>query len=129
MLAQAIVAVAGVWLMAAPAVLGYTGTVADTSDRIVGPAIASIAFLAAPRILRGLRWLNMLAGLWLVVAPWLLNFPPTALLNSLAVGVLVLFLAPVGHVEQDGYGGGWLALFADDPPPTSAATPPPARRR
>lgn len=116
MVAQLAVLAAGIWLMAAPAVLGYAGTLAATSDRVVGPTVAAIALLAASRILRGLRWLNLLPGLWLVAAPWMLNFTPIALVNSLAVGAAVLLLAPVGRVDQSRYGGGWASLLRDEGP-------------
>jgi hypothetical protein len=42
----------GIWLMAAPAVLGYAGTPA-TSDRIAGPVVAAIGIVAASTVTRG----------------------------------------------------------------------------
>ncbi|SFQ71377.1 SPW repeat-containing protein [Amycolatopsis arida] len=116
-----LLAAAGVWLMAAPAVLGY-GDPAATSDRIAGPALAAIGFLAGFQITRGLRWLNLGTGAWLVVAPWLLGFPAAATVNSVVIGVAALVLAPWGKPDQRRYGGGWVALWrpgatsADDLP-------------
>lgn len=94
----------GVWLMAAPAVLGY-GAAAATSDRVAGPIIASVSLVAASAIARGLRWLNLLP------AAWLLGFPTDALVSSVAVGGVVALLTPLGRADPDRYGGGWRALF------------------
>jgi hypothetical protein len=44
----------GMWLMAAPAILGYGGTAA-TNDWIIGPRAATIAAVAASEVLRSLR--------------------------------------------------------------------------
>jgi hypothetical protein len=113
MFAQIMLAATGVWLMAAPAVLGY-GEPAATSDRIAGPVMAAVAFLAVFSITRGLRWGNLAVGAWLVLAPWLLDFPTDALANSCVCGIAALVLAPVGHLDQEQYGGGWLALVRGD---------------
>lgn len=120
MWAQVVLVVTGVWLMCASAVLGYGGAAA-TSDRIAGPALAAIAFLAAFAITRGLRWCNLVAGVWLVAAPWLLNFPVDASVSSLVCGVGALVLAPIGSPEPERFGGGWIALRRTDrlPPPAS----------
>jgi hypothetical protein len=114
MFAQILLAATGVWLMAAPAVLGYEEPAA-TSDRIAGPVMAAVAFLAVFSITRGVRWVNLAVGTWLVLAPWLLDFPIDALANSCLCGIAALVLAPVGHVDQEQYAGGWLALVRGSP--------------
>ncbi|HET6627559.1 MAG TPA: SPW repeat protein [Nocardioidaceae bacterium] len=111
--AQVVLTIGGLWLMAAPAVLGY-GDAAAVSDRSAGPVMAAIAFLSIFTITRGLRWLNLPVGLWLVVAPWLLGFPADATVSSTVVGVAALALAWVGRVDQSRYGGGWRTLFHPD---------------
>ena len=105
-----LLAAAGVWLMFAPAVLDYGGPAA-TSDRVAGPALAAIGFLAGFAITRGLRWLNLLTGAWLVAGPWLLGFPDAALVNSVVIGLATLALAPWGKPDQSRYGGGWASLW------------------
>jgi hypothetical protein len=100
----------GVWLMAAPAVLGYDGA-ATTSDRVVGPVVVAIGIVAASTITRGLRWANLVPGLWLLVGPALLGVPARALASSLVAGVLVLALIPWGPGHPDRFGGGWRSLF------------------
>ena len=113
MVAQVVLTVVGIWLMFAPSVLGYASPAAD-SDRIAGPLLAAFAFLAIFQITRGLRWVNLPIGAWLVVAPLLLDFPTDAAVNSVACGVATLVLAPMGRVDQSRYGGGWVTLWRTD---------------
>ena len=106
-----VVVALGVWLMAAPAVLGHAGTTAGSSDRFVGPLIASIAFVAASEITRPVRWANLVGALWLVVAPWILGFPMSAAINDVIVGLGVGVLSLLGKADlQERFGGGWSAL-------------------
>jgi hypothetical protein len=109
MRAQMILVLVGLWLMAAPDVLGYDGAAA-TSDRIAGPVLAAVSFLAVFQITRGLRWANLPIGAWLAAAPWVLGFPADATVNSMLCGAAALVLAPIGSPDQRRYGGGWIAL-------------------
>jgi hypothetical protein len=100
----------GVWLMAAPAVLGYGGAAA-TSDRVAGPVLVAIGIVAASTITRGLRWAALAPGLWLLVGPALLGVPGRALASSLVGGILVLALTPWGRGDSRRFGGGWRSLL------------------
>lgn len=102
----------GLWLMAAPAVLGYEGTAAATNDRITGPLAATFAIIAIWEVTRTLRWLNLALGLWLLAAPWSLGgFPAEATLTSMATGALLAVFSLVrGKIRQD-HGGGWSAVW------------------
>jgi hypothetical protein len=100
----------GIWLMAAPIVLGY-GPPASTNDHIVGPLAASFSIIAISEVTRSLRWLNVPVGAWLLIAPWLLGYGPTPTINSLAVGVLLIGLAFVRGTIEQRYGGGWSSLL------------------
>jgi hypothetical protein len=100
----------GVWLMAAPAVLGYGGAPA-TSDRVAGPVVAAIGIVAASTVTRGLCWANLAPGLWLLAGPVLLGFPAAPLASSVAAGVLVLALTPWRPGDPDRFGGGWRSLL------------------
>lgn len=106
-LAQGLLVLVGGWLMFAPAVLGHAGTSIGKSDRIVGPAVLSIAFLSFFAITRLLRWFNVLPGAWLLLAPFVLGAPTDATVNDVVCGVLVLALFWVDKAPQDQYGGGW----------------------
>lgn len=110
MIPHFLLAAGGIWLMFAPAVLDY-GDPAATSDRMAGPALAAIGFLAGFAITRGVRWLNLATGAWLVAAPFLLAFPTDATINSVLIGLAALALAPWGKPDQSRYGGGWIVLF------------------
>lgn len=116
MRARILEAALGVWLMIAPAILGY-GPPAAFSDRIAGPLIASLAIVAAWEVARPFRHLNLIAGLWLVAAPLVVGFGGAAALDSVVVGLAVAALSRwKGRVESR-FGGGWSSLW----PPGSAA--------
>lgn len=109
---QALSAVLGLWLLAAPALLGYGGTASD-SDRIVGPIVYAIAFISLAGVARSLLRLNLLPALWLIVSPWAFSFDLTPLLNSLVVGAAIgglALLALIPSTAPDHFGGGWAAL-------------------
>ena len=65
---------------------------------------------------RTLRWLNVLVGLTLLVAPWPLGYPGAALANSVGVGMLLIALAPVGGRLRHSHGGGWPAVWRPSGP-------------
>jgi hypothetical protein len=108
--------VLGIWLMAAPAVLGYEGTRAADHDRIVGPVLATFACVAIWEATRPLRWVNLLLGIWLVAAPWLIGSPTTATLNGVVVGIVVAALSLVRGRTTHSFGGGWTALWRQASP-------------
>lgn len=118
MWARFVNAALGIWLMAAPAVLGYGGA-AQTNDRIAGPLVATCAIIALWEVTRGLRWVNFAAGLWMLVAPWLLGYGLGSLttLHSLAVGAAVVACALVRGRVEGRYGGGWGTLVRSGIPP------------
>jgi uncharacterized membrane protein YtjA (UPF0391 family) len=99
----------GIWLMAAPSVLGY-GAPAATSDRIVGPLVASVAFVALWEVARGLRWANLLLAIWLLAAPLTLGYGGVAAASSLAAGLLLLVSIRNRGTVRGRFGGGWAVL-------------------
>jgi len=110
MWAQILNVLLGLWLMAAPAVLGYAGPAA-VNDYIVGPLAASFATVALWEATRPLRWANLALGLWLLIAPWVLGYGWTALANSTLVGVLLMAFSFVSGQLQHRFGGGWASLW------------------
>src|SRR4051812_44898861 len=107
----------GVWLMAAPAVLGYAGA-ARTNDRIAGPIAAALAAVAVSEVTRPLRRANVPVGAWLLIAPWVLHYDGggsyssggAATANSLIVGTLLIALSLVRGTVKGRYGGGWRVV-------------------
>ena len=109
--AQTVLVGVGAWLMFAPAVLGHSGTSLGSSDRIAGPVILATAFLAIFPITRLVRTFNLIPGVWLLVAPWVLDGGGTAaMVSDVVSGLVVLALAPIEKAPQDRYGGGWDTL-------------------
>ncbi|HZZ99712.1 MAG TPA: SPW repeat protein [Candidatus Paceibacterota bacterium] len=89
----------GIWLILAPFVLAYAaGLVAIRNDIIVGAIVLvlSLIGLAARNI--GLRWVNILLGIWLLFAPFVLGYASygAAFWNDIIFGVLVIIFSSIG---------------------------------
>ncbi len=98
-------------MMAAPAVLGYAGSAA-TSDRIVGPTAAALAWISRSEATRSLRWGNVALGVWALLSPLLLDHSAAAAIHSVITGiVLVLSALATGGMPRQKYAGGWKALL------------------
>lgn len=109
--------VAGVYLMAAPALWGYVGTQAEMSQRVCGPVLAIFWTVAMWEATRAVRWWTLPFAAWLVVGPLFLEGPASAKVSSVVVGAAGLALCWLTHPGDIGehYGGGWRALWKDDP--------------
>jgi hypothetical protein len=110
MAAHVLNTVLGIWLIAAPSVLGYADP-ARTNDHIFGPIAASLACIAVWEATRPLRWGNLLIGAWLLVAPFVLGYEQTALVHSLLVGAAMAGLALVRGRQRHRFDGGWSSLW------------------
>lgn len=100
----------GLWLMAAPSVIGY-GRPAATSDHIVGPLVATFACIAIWEATRGLRWVNLPLGIWAAIAPLLLGAPSPGIASGVLCGMLIAWLATRGGAIQHRFDGGWSMLW------------------
>ncbi|MFZ0388852.1 MAG: SPW repeat protein [Calditrichia bacterium] len=111
MWARILNALIGVWLMASPAVLGFTGST-RINNLIIGPLAASMAIIAIWETTRGLRWVNVVFGGWMLLAPWILGYGDwIARGNSLLAGVLLIIFGLIKGEVSGNYGGGWSYLF------------------
>ena len=110
MWAQFVSAAIGVWFMAAPAVLNYTGA-ANTAHRIAGPIVATLAVIAVSACTREVRLANVPLGLVLILAPLAFDFPLDAALNSVAGGSAVAALSCVRGRVRSRFGGGWRVVW------------------
>lgn len=108
---QRLAFVLGLWLMAAPSLLGMPKAHADVLH-ILGPLAAAIGFIAASEVTRGMRWLNVPVGAALVVAPLVLGFSAAALLASVLTGIALVVIAFLGGGTSTSFGGGWRSLFS-----------------
>jgi hypothetical protein len=93
--------VAGLWLIAAPWVLSYGTDAAIWNDVIVGAALVVLAGIrvAMPRRLAALSWVNVVIGIWLFFAPFVLQYGSwalagvsTAIWNDVVIGIAVVLL-------------------------------------
>ena len=97
----------GVWLIFTRATFGATESMAD-SDHLMGALVVTVAVIAMAEVARPLRFLNVLFGLWLSVAPLLLAglSGPAAAVNGIVVGLLLIaFSLPRGRRSGAHYGG------------------------
>ncbi len=109
--AQAVGIVAGVWLMAAPAVLGYADSPAGDVHRTIGPVAASVAIIAVWDATRGVRLVNVLLGVVLTIAPLFVGHPAAAALNGTASGAALVAATPFGGAGSNPMAGGWQSLW------------------
>ncbi|MDC0740989.1 SPW repeat domain-containing protein [Polyangium mundeleinium] len=82
----------GIWLLIAPALLGYVDAYAVNNDRLLGILIAASAIVAlwAPKA----RFVNVVLGAWLIIAPFVLGyFGRNAVANDIVVGIAVAVFA------------------------------------
>ena len=90
---------AGLWLILAPFILGYsTNPAALWNNLIVGSAVVILAGIRVGE--RGYRmvwpsWVNFILGLWLIISPYVLSFSTDdrAMRNTIALGVIIAILA------------------------------------
>jgi len=96
----------GIWLTFTRLTFGSVGAMAN-SDHMIGLLVVTFSIIAFAEVARAIRFLNVPAGLWLIVAPWVLNGSTSSLgsWSSVIVGLLILGLAiPRGSIKNS-YGG------------------------
>ncbi len=103
----------GIWLMVAPAVLNFAGAAA-TIDRIIGPIVVAVSWIAASECMRSVRWLKAPCGLTLLMAPMLLEYATSSTVNSIVCGLVVTWLSTIRGSLRARMGGGWRALARSD---------------
>lgn len=87
---------AGAWLIIAPFVLHYTNATTRTNDILIGVIVAVLALFrgAIPSKNTWLSWVNLILGLWLIVAPFILGYANTTpRWNDVIMGLIVGGLA------------------------------------
>ncbi len=96
----------GSWLMFAPDFFGTSGRASD-SDRLIGALVVTFALIATAEAGRAVRFLNILFGAWLLIAPWALSgFVAGAQWNDVMAGIVLIALSiPCGRIS--GRYGSW----------------------
>lgn len=94
----------GAWLMAAPTLLGLAGGIAD-STHIMGALVVTFSVIAFAEPSRVVRWLNVLFGLWVLLAPRILEGGTSAWQwMSVATGLALIALSFRCGPVEDHYG-------------------------
>jgi uncharacterized membrane protein len=94
----------GVWLMFAPSIFGSQGAAAH-SDHLLGALSVTVAVVAIGEVARAARFVNILFGLWIAVAPWLLSgFTSGAKWNGIVVGAALILLSLSRGKVKERYG-------------------------
>ncbi len=103
-----IIALIGFWEMVAPFIFGMTATTAFLWDAIiVGLALLVFGAWAAlstdKNTIKYLNWINTVLGLWLIIAPFALNYSSeaAAMWNDLITGLATLTLGAWAPQEID----------------------------
>lgn len=94
--------VLGVLLMFTRVLFETTGQMAS-SDHLVGALVVTFSITAMAEVARPTRFINVLFGLWLIAAPWVLGGVTSnvALWSSMFVGVLLIALSlPRGAIKR-----------------------------
>lgn len=92
----------GVWLMFTRLTFDSSGAMAN-SDYLVGASVVTFSIIAFAEVARSVRFINVLFGLWLIIAPWLLTGVPSslALFDSVICGLLLIALSiPRGTIRE-----------------------------
>lgn len=113
MWARVLSVLAGIWLMAAPAVLGHDGAPA-VNDRIVGPLAVASAIIAMSEVTRAVRWAAIPLGLWMLIAIPVLGYREWGAASAAAAGIIFAVLALVRGTVHERFGGGWRSLWRSD---------------
>lgn len=86
---------AGIWLIIAPFVLNYASSGNKWQEVVFGAIIAILGVirLAASNVAWP-SWINLLAGIWIIIAPWAISNTTTAARwNEVIIGIMVAVLA------------------------------------
>ncbi|MER3375033.1 MAG: SPW repeat protein [Allomuricauda sp.] len=105
----------GIWLMAAPTILGY-GPIASDNGHIVGPIIVTFSTISLWEATNAVRKWNYPFALWLLLAPWILEYDLTiAIISDMLIGAMVFAMSTLRSSMKNRYGGGWTSLWKKYP--------------
>ncbi|MGA7616261.1 MAG: SPW repeat protein [Thermoanaerobaculia bacterium] len=96
----------GIWLFSSPYILGYQKwhLGATSNNAIVGIVITIFSAIPAFGLFRDawLGWVTIAAGIWLILAPFVLGYfdDPMLLANSIIAGVLVTIFATMSALAS-----------------------------
>jgi hypothetical protein len=87
--------VAGIWLIIAPWVLGYSVRDPRWNDVVFGIVVGVFALARATGAYRAdwLSWLNAGVGIWIFIAAFTIDYSAVASWNDIILGIIVFLLA------------------------------------
>jgi len=94
---------AGIWLIIAPFVLGYSGGDPYWNDIVCGAITGVIALARFAGAYRAswLSWVNALIGVWIFVGGFRIDDTTTASTNDIILGAIAFVLALVSATATD----------------------------
>ena len=99
--------------MISPALFSFEKAAAD-NNYITGPLVITFAIMALWEVNRSARWLTLFAGVWLLIAPFVLGVEDSsARWITMAAGILLIAFSLIKGKIKGSYGGGWRSLFQD----------------
>ncbi len=104
----------GLWLIASPGIFPESyGAGVSTNNRVLGPIVLACAVVGLHEALRGVRWVNLAIGVWLLLAPWVLGYGAALpIVNNMITGALLIGASLVRGRTFQTFGGGWSALWS-----------------
>lgn len=106
----------GLWLMISASIFGMAPTTAS-NNYITGPLIITFSIISLWEINRNVIKLNILVGLWLLTALFVLDFTSTiAFFSNGACAAFIILLSSIKRKPAQNFGGGWRSLFQHNPP-------------
>src|SRR5574337_499355 len=100
----------GLWLMFSPSVLQMNQSTAD-NNHIIGPLVIAFSIISLWDINRKIIRVNIVLGLWLLVALFVLNFSTALVLSSNgACACFIIVFSSIKRKPKQRYGGGWHSL-------------------
>lgn len=107
--------ITGLWLMVMPDVLRAGDSLAD-SNHIAGPVIVTIGIIGMWDVNKSALKANILASVWLIIAPLFIPHNTIEGVLNISAGVLLIGTTFIRRKDKFSYGGGWGSLFRRYPP-------------
>ena len=94
----------GIFLMLSRVLLGVTGAAAN-SHHVIGALVITVSIIATAEVARGLRFINVLLGVWLAAPPFLMDgWDGSVEIMSLVAGLALIALSfPRGKRSGEHY--------------------------
>jgi hypothetical protein len=98
-----LIVIAGIWLIIAPFILGFRGTLLSMNDVITGIVIAMISLIAIgmPEESGWMNWISAILGVWILITAFLMTSIGIAgMWNNLVIGAITVALGIWGAVSM-----------------------------